>query len=325
VGETDAHLTPRPRPTWGTFRLHPVANSTDGHLFIVAFDHRGSYESGLYGIHGEPTAADLARLTQGKQVIFEGFRAALRGGAPAGAAGVLVDEELGADIARAAKSEGTILAMPAEESGKDEFHLQYGDDFGFHIEAFDPDFVKVLVRYNPAGDRELNTRQAARLKALGDWLKAHDRRFLFELLVPPTTEELEEAGSTDSYDHSLRPGLVARAIAELQEAGVEPDVWKIEGLDTEDDCIHVARQARRGGRDHVRCIVLGRGADEERVHRWLRVGARADGFTGFAIGRTIWWDPLKSMLAEEIDRAAAVSEIAARYLRAIDVYLEAAA
>jgi myo-inositol catabolism protein IolC len=311
--------------SWRTFRLHPVANSTDGHLFIVAFDHRGSYESGLYGIQGELTAADLARLTQGKQVIYEGFRAALRGGAPAGAAGVLVDEELGADIARAAKSEGTILAMPAEESGKDEFHLQYGDDFGSHIEAFDPDFVKVLVRYNPDRDRELNRRQAARLKTLGDWLKAHDRRFLFELLVPPTTEELEEAGSIDSYDHSLRPHLVVRAIAELQEVGVEPDVWKIEGLDTEDDCVRVARQARRGGRDNVRCIVLGRGADEERVDRWLRVGARAAGFAGFAIGRTIWWDPLKSMLAEEIDQAAAVSEIAARYLRAIDVYLQAAA
>jgi myo-inositol catabolism protein IolC len=302
-----------------------VANSTAGHLFIVAFDHRGSYESGLYGIKGEPTAADLARLTHGKEVIYEGFLAAVERGAPAGTVGILVDEELGAGIARAAKNAGVILAMPAEESGKEEFQLQYGEAFGSHINAFDPDFVKVLIRYNPDGDRELNARQAARLGSLGGWLLDHRRRFLLELLVPPTIEELEAAGSTEGYDHSLRPTLVVRAIAELQEAGVEPDVWKIEGLDTEEDCINVTRQARRGGREHVRCIVLGRGADEERVDRWLRVGARAEGFTGFAIGRTIWWDPLRSMLAEEIDRAAAVSEIAGRYLRAIDVYLEAAA
>jgi myo-inositol catabolism protein IolC len=302
-----------------------VANSTAGHLFIVAFDHRGSYESGLYGIKGEPAANDLARLTHGKEVIYEGFLAALNGGAPVGATGILVDEELGAGVARAAKKAGTTLAMPAEESGQEEFQLQYGDDFGSHIDAFDPDFVKVLVRYNPDGDRELNARQAARLRSLGAWLSDHHRHFLFELLVPPTLEELETAGSTEDYDHSLRPPLVVRAIAELQEAGVEPDVWKIEGLDTEADCASVARQARRGGREHVRCIVLGRGADEERVDRWLRVGARAEGFTGFAIGRTIWWDPLRSMLAEEIDRAAAIAEIAARYLRAIDVYLEAAA
>ena len=302
-----------------------MATPVEQHLFILAFDHRGSYESGLYGIKGDPTAADLARLAEGKQVIFEGFKAAVGRGAPAGAAGVLVDEELGADIARDAKGEGAVLAMPAEESGQEEFRLQYGDDFGSHIEAFDPDFVKVLVRYNPDGDGELNARQAARLKTLGDWLQAHDRRFLFELLVPPTHEELEEAGSADSYDHSLRPSLVVRAIAELQGAGVEPDIWKIEGLDTHDNCVDVARQARRDGRDAVRCIVLGRAADEARVEGWLRVGAMAEGFSGFAIGRTIWWDPLQAMLAGEMDRAAAVSEIGARYLRAIKVYAEAAA
>ena len=294
-------------------------------LFILAFDHRGSYESGLYGIKGAPTPADHARLAEGKQVIFEGFKAAIRDGAPIGAAGVLVDEELGAEIARDAKREGAVLAMPAEESGQDEFGLQYGDAFGSHIEAFDPDYVKVLVRYNPDGDGELNSRQAARLKALGDWLQEHRRRFLFELLVPPTHQELEEAGSADSYDHSLRPGLVVRAIAELQGAGVEPDIWKIEGLDTHDNCVDVARQARRDGRDAVRCIVLGRAADQARVDGWLRVGAVAEGFSGFAIGRTIWWEPLQAMLAGEMDRSAAASEIGARYLRAIKVYLEAAA
>jgi myo-inositol catabolism protein IolC len=301
-----------------------VANSA-GQLFIVAFDHRGSYETGLFGIKDEPTAADRERLNDGKRVIYEGFKAALKGGAPLEAAGILVDEELGSDIARDAKGEGTILAMPAEESGQEEFHLQYGDDFGAHIEAFDPDFVKVLVRYNPEAGHDLNARQAARLKSLGDWLKAHRRQFLFELLVPPTTEELEEAGSADSYDHSLRPELVVRAIAELQAAGVEPDVWKVEGLDEEADCTRVARQARSGGRERVRCVVLGRGADEERVERWLRVGARAEGFVGFAIGRTIWWDALKSMLAGETNRDAAVAQIASRYLRAISVYQEAAA
>jgi myo-inositol catabolism protein IolC len=300
-----------------------VAQTTAGHLFIVAFDHRGSYESGLYGIRGEPAPADRIRLIEGKEVIYEGFAAALHDGAPSAAAGILVDEELGAGIARAAKSEGTVLAMPAEKSGEDEFHLQYGDAFAAHVEAFDPDFVKVLVRYNPEGDRALNQRQSGRLRTLGDWLRAHDRRFLFELLVPPTIEELEAAGSSAGYDHSLRPDLVVRAIAELQGAGVEPDVWKVEGLDTEDNCRQVAGQAQGGGRENVRCVVLGRGADEERVERWLKVAARTGAFSGFAIGRTIWWEALKAMLAGEIDRSAAVSEIAARYLRAIDVYLAA--
>jgi myo-inositol catabolism protein IolC len=142
--------------------------------------------------------------------------------------------------------------------------------------------------------------------------------------VPPTSEELEEAGGIDSYDHRLRPDLVVRAVAELQGAGVEPDIWKVEGLDTREDCLRVAGQARGDGRDAVRCIVLGRGADEDRVARWLEVAAGAEGFIGFAIGRTLWWDPLKAMLAGDIDRATAASQITARYLRAIDVYMAAA-
>jgi myo-inositol catabolism protein IolC len=289
----------------------------------MAFDHRGSYQSGLYGIEGEPTAEQHRRLVEGKKIIFEGFQRALGGGVPRAAAGVLVDEELGAGVARAARDEGVILAMPVERSGRDEFEPQYGDAFPRHIVKFEPDYAKVLVRYNPDGDAALNSRQARRLRTLGDWLRDHQRRFMFELLVPPTHAELEAAGGVDAYDHSQRPALVVRSIAELQAAGVEPDVWKIEGLDTAEDCARVAAQACRDGRDAVRCIVLGRGADEARVDGWLRVAAAVDGFIGFAIGRTLWWDPLKAMLAGERDRAATVDDIAARYRRAVDTYLGA--
>jgi myo-inositol catabolism protein IolC len=294
------------------------------HLFILAFDHRGSYQAGLFGVEGEPTPEQHRRMVEGKEIIFAGFQAALAKRALGSGAGVLVDEELGAGVARAARGAGeAVLAMPVEKSGEEVFELQYGEAFAAHIEAFDPDYSKVLVRYNPDGDAAGNARQLARLKDLGDWLKQHRRGFIFELLVPPTHSELEETGGVESYDHSLRPGLVVRAIAELQAAGVEPDVWKIEGLDTAEDCRRVARQARDEGRHDVHCIVLGRGADQDRVERWLRVAAGVDGFIGFAIGRTLWWDPLKAMLAGQASRDATVAEIGARYHRAVDVYLEA--
>ena len=293
-------------------------------LYILAFDHRGSFEKGIFGIEGTPTDEQCTLISDAKRAIFEGFESALAKGAPSDSAGILVDEEFGADIARAARDNGLILAMPVEKSGEEEFQFQYGDDFGSHIEAFDPRFTKVLVRYNPDGDRELNQRQAATLRVLSDWLHQHQRSFLFELLVPPTVEELDDAGSADSFDHSQRPDLVIRAISELQQAGVEPDIWKIEGIDTREDCSRVATQARSGGRDHVRCIVLGRGADEQRVAEWLRVAAGADGFVGFAIGRTIWWDALKALRAGDITREEAAARISARYVRAIDVYSKAA-
>jgi 5-dehydro-2-deoxygluconokinase len=216
--------------------------------------------------------------------------------------------------------------MPVEKSGQDEFDFEYGDQFGDHIERFDPDFSKVLVRYNPDADAEMNERQAGRLKRLSDWLHERDRKFLFELLVPATDAQLESVGGdSDRYDAELRPDLMIRAIADLQDAGVEADVWKIEGVDERSDCERIVAQARTGGRDGVVCVVLGRGASTEKVDEWLRAGAPVDGYVGFAIGRSIWWDALKGFLEGGLEREAATDEVADNYLRFVSVYEEATA
>lgn len=297
----------------------------DQPLYVLAFDHRSSFTRDLFAIRGAPTPDDVARVSAAKGVIFAGFRRALDAGAPREACGILVDEQFGADIARAATRAGLLLAMPVEASGRKEFDFQYGAAFGEHIEAFDPTFNKVLVRYNP-DDPAGNAAQTARLRELSDWLRARERLFLFELLVPATPAQLASVGGdAERYDRELRPALETRAIAELQAAGVEPDIWKIEGLDERADCERVAARARAGGRDAVACIVLGRGASEERVDHWLRVGAPVPGFRGFAIGRTIWQAALEAWRDGAADEAAAAERIARRYLHAIAVYTAAAA
>jgi len=297
----------------------------DRDLYLLAFDHRGSFQKQLLGIAGVPTADEAARIADAKLVIFEGFLQACGRRAPGEGAGVLVDEQYGAAVARRAKTTGVVLAMPAEASGREEFDFEYGSEFARHVEAFDPTFTKVLVRYNPEGDPGVNARQTARLRRLADWLHAHDRKLLFELLVPATPAQIDGAGGdVERWDRDARPGLVVRSIAALQEAGVEADVWKIEGLDDPADCRRAAEQARRGGRDGVACIVLGRGADDARVAQWLRAGARVPGYRGFAIGRTIWWDALVGLRDGTLARAAAAARIAASYLRAVDVYRAAA-
>jgi 5-dehydro-2-deoxygluconokinase len=299
----------------------------DGILYILAFDHRGSFQKKMFGIEGDPTEEETAQISDAKHLIFEGMLKAVEQGAEPGVTGVLVDEQFGApkNIPGEAKDRGLILAMPVEKSGQDEFDFDYGDDFGAHIEKFDPDFSKVLVRYNPEGDAEMNARQSERLKRLGDWLHEHDRKYLFELLVPAEPAQLERVGGdTDRYDAELRPGLMRRTIVELQEAGIEPDVWKIEGIDTEEDCRRIAETARRDGRDGVICVVLGRGADDAKVDHWLRQGAPVEGYAGFAIGRTIWWDALKGFLDGSIEREDAARQIADNYLRFVRVYSEAA-
>jgi len=293
----------------------------DKPLYLMAFDHRGSFEHDLFGA-AEPVSPDVRDgIVKVKEIIFDGHVKALAEGAPAGACGVLVDEEFGAGVARRAKSARVPLAMPVERSGQEEFQFQYGDDFGAHIEAFDPTFVKVLVRYNPDGDPDLNRRQTERLALLSHWLRDRQRKFLFELLVPATKAQLDRFGGDQrGYDRGLRPDLVVATIAALQAGGVEPDIWKIEGLDSRAACEEVVAQARTEGRDDVVCIVLGRGADEPQVLEWVRIGASVDGFDGFAVGRTLWEQALKDFLAGRMSRPRTVDEIARRYSDVIAAY-----
>ena len=298
-----------------------------GELYILAFDHRGSFTK-RFGVEGEPTAADSRRFADGKLLIFEGIEAALARGADPAATGALVDEQFGgpAEVPQQARARGIKLAMPVEKSGQKEFDFEYGEDFGDHIERYDPDFSKVLVRYNPDGDTEMNRRQAVRLRQLSDWLHANDRRLLFELLVPAEEGQLASVdGDAERYDAELRPGLMIHAIRELQDAGIEADVWKIEGVEKRADAERIAAQCREGGRDGVACVVLGRGADDAKVDEWLRAGAPVDGYVGFAIGRSIWGDPLQGWIDGALSREDAATRIADNYLRFIEVYSAARA
>jgi myo-inositol catabolism protein IolC len=303
-----------------------MALGYDGKLYILAFDHRGSFQKKMFGIQGDPTPDQTAQIADAKHLIFEGMvQAVERSEVPGDQIGVLVDEQFGGNIPSEAREHGLKLAMPVEKSGQDTFDFEYGASFGEHIERFDPDFSKVLVRYNPEGDADANHDQLTKLKRLADWLHEHDRLFLFELLVPAEPAQLEAVGGdTDRYDAELRPDLMRRAITEIQDFGIEVDIWKIEGVDAREDAEMLAQQTRSGeGREKVVCVLLGRGASDDKVDHWLRVAAPVDGFVGFAIGRSIWWDALKGFLDGSIEREDAAKRIAENYLRFISVYEDA--
>jgi myo-inositol catabolism protein IolC len=290
-------------------------------LYILAFDHRGSFQKKFFGIEGEPDPEQTAMIADAKHLIFEGLQRAVAAGADASVTGVLVDEQFGGTVPEETHAQGLKLAMPAERSGQNMFDFQYGEQFGEHIESFDPDFTKVLVRYNPDGNVEENREQLQKLRRLSEWLHSKDRKFLFELLVPAEEAQLNAVdGSTERYDTELRPELMRRTIGEIQDAGIEVDIWKIEGVDERSDCEMLAAQARTGGRDGVVCVVLGRGADDAKVDHWLEQAAPVEGFVGFAIGRSIWWNPLKEYVDGKIERSAGAREIAENYLRFVKVY-----
>src|SRR5260370_6090525 len=293
-----------------TQRYEVISVGFDRPLCIQSFDHRGSFQTKRFGWKSKRTTEQTAEIAAAKQVIYEGFEAAVAAGVTKEKTGIWVDEDFGAAILHHGAAQGYITACPAEKSGQDEFDFEYGQDFATHIEAFRPTFCKVLVRYNPEGDEALNQGQSARLKRLSDYLHSESNSLLmFELLVPAEKAQLDSVGGDkEIYDLEIRPGLMVKAIEQLQGAGVEADVWKIEGLDRREDCEKIVVAARRNGRNKVGCIVLGRGEDDKKVHEWLTTAAGVSGFIGFAVGLTVFWQPLVEMRDKKISREAPVAE-----------------
>jgi myo-inositol catabolism protein IolC len=283
-------------------------------------DHRASFAKTIFGVSGEPTDAELQRMRDAKSVIYKGARRAIADGIPPGRAGVLVDEHLGADVAKQAKADGLVLAMPIEKSGTKLFELEYGDRFAEHVAAFDPDFSKVLVRYNPADDEKDRTTQIERLGRVSAWASDTGRRWLFELLVAPTSEQLARSEDQYYFDRDDRPGLTVETIAAFMAGGVHPTIWKLEGYETSDGAQKVLRTVAADTAHPAECIVLGRDAPMSRVEHWIDVAAPLGGFAGFAVGRSIWEKALLGLIAGKIDRDEAVRSIAARYLALIHAY-----
>jgi myo-inositol catabolism protein IolC len=213
--------------------------------------------------------------------------------------------------------------MPLEASGQQWFEFAYGDDWQRHAEFFAAQHAKVLVRDNPGLDPASREQQAARLAQVSAWAAGADRSLIIELLVPASdADQAAAGGSQDRYDEELRPGHTLTVMEYLQDRGVEPAIWKVEGLDRHDDAVAVAATARRGGRQ-ARCIVLGRHAPHDKLDRWLQVAAPVPGFIGFAIGRSIWWDALHAHLHHRGTAGEARHRISGAYLDYARYYLSA--
>jgi len=297
----------------------------DRPLYVLPFDHRGSFQKKMFGWEGQLSAEQTAEIARTKAVIYDGFKTALEHGVPKDKGAILVDEQFGAEILRDAHDKGFHTAMPAEKSGQDEFDFEYGDEFRKHIEDFDPTFCKVLVRCNVEADAESNERQAGRLATLSEYLHEADRHFMFELLVPATEKQLGAVGGDKKrYEAELRPDLMIQAVEYFHARGVEPDVWKIEGVDRREDCERIVAATRRGGRDEVGNIVLGRGENEQKVREWLAAAAGVPGYIGFAVGRTTFWDAIQDWRNDKATRDEAVSRIADQYRGWVDLFENAA-
>jgi myo-inositol catabolism protein IolC len=288
-------------------------------LFILAMDHRASFGKTLFGVkNDDPDDTQLTAMTSAKLMIFEGLRKAVPALA-SGRAGVLVDERYGQGVIDEARggASSVVLAVPIEASGHDWFTLEWGDQWLEHIQRINPDYAKILIRDNPDFDVAQRERQFDLLAQVTADLAKIRTPLIYELLVPPTDAQLDQADKNSyTYDRNVRPGLVAEVIADNQSHGIEPALWKVEGLETVDAARQIADQAKTGGRA-ADLIVLGRDAPAERLGHWLKVASQVPAFVGFAIGRSIWEDVVREYEPSDHGPTAtddASSKIAARYL-----------
>jgi myo-inositol catabolism protein IolC len=317
-----SQVCPGPAPARSAWRIRvsKIGNlatvTADIPAFVLAIDHRNSLRHWYIALTGA-AEADAAALSAGKVVVADGLLTALADPAYAGQPMLLVDEEYGQDaIARLRDAHaGVQIVIPAERSGKPEFIFEHGASFGEHIKQAAPDIVKALVRYNPSGDQERNARSRSRLIELARWLDDHGLPLMLELLVPPAPE----AGQGyEKFDDEIRPALTVAAIKELSEAGLSPAYWKVEGQPSIAAFTSLAQAASGDGR----FLVLGRGEDAVAVGNWVSMAAAADGFSGFAVGRTIWAQALGDWFTGRTGRADAVAVIAASYLHFTAIYLK---
>jgi 5-dehydro-2-deoxygluconokinase len=279
-------------------------------LYILPFDHRSNFRK----FFGE----DAEKIKDYKHLIYEGILWAITHGAPKEAVGVLVDEEYGSKILTEAKTDGLRRILTLEKSGVPELELEGGNKFAERLDKWNPEYGKVLISYSPNDNSAKNFRVKEKLKMVSEACATRNIKFLLEVLVIKT--EADSDVSAEAFETHLRPELIRTTIREFYAEGIEPQIWKIEGIDDPIELSEVALVVQSGNRLDRGLVILGRDENKERVENWLRVGATVRGVVGFAVGRTIFKEPLLKHDNQEATRAETVAEIGRRYLEYIKIF-----
>jgi myo-inositol catabolism protein IolC len=282
-------------------------------LLILPFDHRSSFSKKILGIEGVPNEDQVKEIVRLKGLVYKAFLKVRETDGRPEELGILVDEQYGKAILDDANSRNITTAVGVEKSGQEMFDFEYGSEFGAHIEDVNPNYVKVLVRYNPE-NKKINKKQLKTLKKLNKFCQKNDRKMLFELLVPPTEGDL---AANEDFETAIRPRKTAAAIKEIRKK-VKPAVWKLEGLSHEGWELVLENIP---GDEKV--IVLGRGEDPEKVRFWLKEATGFDQVIGFAVGRTIFMQPLLKHLEGTADEEQTVSMVADNYRQLVSVWRDA--
>jgi len=278
-------------------------------LLILPFDHRSSFLKDILGLSKNPDKKEEDKVKELKEIIFEGFLSAIKEERSKKNFGILVDEKYGTEILDKARKEKIKICLPVEESGKEELQLEYGKKFKEHIDKFRPDFVKILIRYNPLNTKT-NKKQLKVLSEINRFCKKEKYKVILELLVPPSKKETD----MKNYDKEIRYKRTIEAIKEIKTA-INIDIWKLEGFE-KSQWKEIIDSVEK--RDQI--IFLGRGQDKKKVIKWLKAAAPFKEIIGFAIGRTTFLETLKKYNKGKISKEKAVKTIAGNFRYFVELW-----
>ena len=273
-------------------------------VYMFAADHRWQWEE-YFDAHAVPRD----RIPHVKRLAFDGFMLARERSAAVREFGaLLVDELYAADVIADALKAGVTVGTPAEKPGAVPLAWS-ADPFSAALTGA---FVKVLVRYRPDDEADVQAGQWAKLDALQAWCRGAGKPLVIEVIVARTHEP------EDEFEASGRPAMLAGYIAESYRRGLTPEFWKIEGSLTPqaarivDTAIAVHPSSRQ--------IILGKAANLETIDRWFAACAASATASGFAIGRTVYWEPAGAFLNGTKTRDEAAAVICSNYLQLVDAW-----
>jgi len=288
-------------------------------LYILPFDHRNTFLKSMYHVD-TLNEKQIEQIKEFKKIIYLGFKWAIKKGVPKENAAILIDDQYGKEVMQLAKEDRVAVLYTLEKSGVEFVEFAHAN-WQEKVKQYNPEFCKMLVKYNPDDENLQKEQKLSVLKIASDFTHENGYKFLIEPLIPATNQQLTKVNNNkDEYDQKIRPLLTIAMIKEMQEAGVEPDIWKLEGMNLEDDYKNVVRQARFDNRENVSVVILGRGANFEKVSNWLRVGAKVNGVIGFAVGRTIFWEALEEYREGKISSGDAVIKIGGNFMKCYEIF-----
>ena len=278
--------------------LHP------NRVYMLAADHRWQWEE-FCDAHSLPRE----RIAEVKRLARDGFLLARERSAAARDFGaLLIDEQYSSAVIADLLNAGVTVGTPAEKAGA--VPLAWAaEPFSAALTGA---FVKVLARYRGDDDDAVVAEQWTKLEQLQAWCRAAKKPLVLEVLVARRREPEAE------FEASGRPAMLAAFIAGAYRRGLTPEFWKIEGTASAEGARTI--DAAIAANPTCRQIILGKAADLSTIARWFAACAGSATASGFAIGRSVFWEPSAAFLTGKMTADAAADAIARTYLTLVEAW-----